>query len=168
MLIVGDANFLGVDGGAGTDTLRMAGTSGFTLDLPTLAPGAIKDIEVIDLVAGELNNILTVTQQTLLDLSTTSNRLTVLGGSGDTVNATGFTAGSAQTVNGITYNTYTSGLAELWVQSGVAVVTAVPPVGFVPSAMSWTDQADFAAFAPPPESSFSPAISWTDQAVLAV
>ncbi|WP_397580560.1 beta strand repeat-containing protein [Sphingorhabdus sp.] len=168
-LIVGDTSFLSVDGGAGTDTLRMAGTSGFDLNLSTLAAGAIKDIEVIDLVvAGSLNNSLTVTQQTLLDLSTTSNRLTVLGGSGDTVNATGFTAGSAQTVNGITYNTYTSGLAELWVQSGVAVVTAVPPVGFVPSAMSWTDQADFAAFAPPPESSFSPAISWTDQAVLAV
>ena len=168
-LIVGDTSFLSVDGGAGTDTLRMAGTSGFDLNLSTLAAGTIKDIEVIDLVvAGSLNNSLTVTQQTLLDLSTTSNRLTVLGGSGDTVNATGFTAGSAQTVNGITYNTYTSGLAELWVQSGVAVVTAVPPVGFVPSAMSWTDQADFAAFAPPPESSFSPAISWTDQAVLAV
>jgi hypothetical protein len=170
-LIVGDTNFLSVDGGAGTDTLRMAGTSGFDLNLSTLAAGAIKDIEVIDLVvAGSLNNSLTVTQQTLLDLSTTSNRLTVLGGSGDTVNATGFTAGSAQTVNGITYNTYNSGLAELWVQQGVTVVT-VPVASFESSffsAMSWTDQADFAAFAPTTESSFSPAISWTDQAVLAV
>jgi hypothetical protein len=170
-LIVGDTSFLSVDGGAGTDTLRMAGTSGFDLNLSTLAAGAIKDIEVIDLVvAGSLNNSLTVTQQTLLDLSTTSNRLTVLGGSGDTVNATGFTAGSAQTANGITYNTYNSGLAELWVQQGVAVVT-VPVLSFESSffsAMSWTDQADFAAFAPTTESSFSPAISWTDQAVLAV
>jgi hypothetical protein len=143
MLIVGDANFLGVDGGAGTDTLRMAGTSGFTLDLPTLAPGAIKDIEVIDLVAGELNNILTVTQQTLLDLSTTSDRLTVLGDSGDTVNANGFSAGgAAQTVDGITYNVYNNGSAELWVQQGVVVDGIVPPpAGFVAPAISWTDQA---------------------------
>jgi hypothetical protein len=143
MLIVGDANFLGVDGGAGTDTLRMAGTSGFTLDLPTLAPGAIKDIEVIDLVAGELNNILTVTQQTLLDLSTTSDLLTVLGDSGDTVNANGFSAGgAAQTVDGITYNVYNNGSAELWVQQGVVVDGIVPPpAGFVAPAISWTDQA---------------------------
>jgi hypothetical protein len=143
MLIVGDANFLGVDGGAGTDTLRMAGTSGFTLDLPTLAPGAIKDIEVIDLVAGELNNILTVTQQTLLDLSTTSDLLTVLGDSGDTVNANGFSAGgAAQTVDDITYNVYNNGSAELWVQQGVVVDGIVPPpAGFVAPAISWTDQA---------------------------
>jgi Ca2+-binding RTX toxin-like protein len=121
-LIVGDASFVRVDGGAGTDTLRMAGTSGFTLNLSTLAAGAIKDIEVIDLVAGSLNNSLTVTQQTLLDLSTTSNRLTVLGDSGDTVTATGFTSGSAQTENSINYTTYTNGLANLWVQNGVTVV----------------------------------------------
>jgi hypothetical protein len=85
MLIVDDANFLGVDGGAGTDILPMAGTSGFGLDLSTLTPGAINDIESIDLVAGELNNMLTITQQTLLDFSTTSDHLTFTqSGSGDT------------------------------------------------------------------------------------
>ena len=121
-LIISNDNFGRVDGGADTDTLRMAGTSGFTLNLSTLAVGAIKDIEVIDLVAGSLNNTLTVTQQTLMNLSTTTNRLTVLGGSGDTVNATGFTSGSAQTENSINYTTYTNGLANLWVQNGVTVV----------------------------------------------
>jgi hypothetical protein len=132
MLIIGDASFVRVDGGAGTDTLRMAGTSGFTLNLSTLAAGAIKDIEVIDLVAGSLNNILTVTQQTLMNLSTTTNRLMVLGGSGDTVNANGFTATGSATDNGITYTTYTNGAATLWVQSGVNVVGATPlPGGFV-------------------------------------
>jgi hypothetical protein len=143
MLIVDDANFLGVDGGAGTDILPMAGTSGFTLDLPTLTPGAIKDIEPIDLVAGELNNMLTITQQTLLDFSTTSDLLTVLGDSGDTVNANGFSAGgAAQTADGITYNVYNNGSAELWVQQGVVVDGIVPPpAGFVAPAISWTDQA---------------------------
>jgi hypothetical protein len=121
-LIIGNASFGRVDGGADTDTLRLAGTSGFTLNLSTLAAVAIKDIEVIDLVAGSLNNILTVTQQTLMNLSTTTNRLTVLGGSGDTVNASGFTFGSDQTENSINYTTYTNGLANLWVQNGVTVV----------------------------------------------
>jgi Ca2+-binding RTX toxin-like protein len=122
MLIISNANFGRVDGGADTDTLRLAGTSGFTLNLSTLAAGAIKDIERIDLVAGSLNNILTVTQQTLLDLSTTSNRLTVLGDSGDRVNAAGFSIDVLQAENGINYTTYTNGLANLWVQNGVTVV----------------------------------------------
>jgi len=112
-----------------------------------------------------LNNTLTVTQQTLLGLSTTSNRLTVLGDSGDRVNAAGFTAGSNQIVNGITYKTYSSGLAELWVQNGVVVETGVS--NFAP-AISWTDQSDLAGIVSPPESSFAPAVSWADQAVLAV
>jgi hypothetical protein len=167
-LVIRNAAFGRVDGGADTDTLRMAGTSGFVLNLSTLAPGAIKDIEVIDLVVGSFNNILTITQQTLLDLSSTSNRLTVLGDSGDTVTAVGFTAGSNQIVNGITYNTYTSGLAQLWVQQGVTVNTA-PPISlnnFAP-ALSWTDQADLAALLSPSESNFAPALSWADQADLA-
>jgi Ca2+-binding RTX toxin-like protein len=121
-LIISNDNFGRVDGGADIDTLRLAGTNGFTLDLSALAAVAIKDIEVIDLVAGSLGNMLTVTRQTLMNLSTTTNRLTVLGGSGDTVNATGFTFGSAQTENSINYTTYTNGLANLWVQNGVTVV----------------------------------------------
>jgi Ca2+-binding RTX toxin-like protein len=129
-LIISNANFGRVDGGADIDTLRLAGA--FTLDLSALAAVAIKDIEVIDLVAGSLNNILTVTRQTLMNLSTTTNRLTVLGDSGDTVNANGFTATGSATDNGITYTTYTNGAAKLWVQSGVNVVGATPlPGGFV-------------------------------------
>jgi Ca2+-binding RTX toxin-like protein len=126
-LMIGDAGFVRVDGGAGTDTLRLAGTSGLSLNLSTLAPGAIKDIEVIDLVAGSLNNSLTVTQQTLLDLSSTTDIVKVLGGNGDTVTATGFTTGLILTENNITYNVYKSGAATLWVQSGVNVVGATPP-----------------------------------------
>ena len=139
ILIIGDAGFVRVDGGTGTDTLRLAGPSGFGLDLSTLAAGAIKDIEQIDLVAGSLNNTLTITQQTLLDLSTTSNRLTVLGDSGDIVNASGFTAvATGQNLNGILYNTYTNGSAELWVQQGVVVE--------LPSAqMMWAQQVVLAA-----------------------
>jgi hypothetical protein len=127
-LIISNANFGRVDGGADIDTLRLAGA--FTLDLSALAAVAIKDIEVIDLVAGSLNNILTVTRQTLMNLSTTTNRLMVLGGSGDTVNAFGFTLDTGTiTDKGITYTTYTNGAAKLWVQQGVNVVTTPPPPG---------------------------------------
>jgi hypothetical protein len=146
MIIVSDLAFNFIDGGAGTDTLRLAGGTDLNLDLSALAAGTLKDIEQIDLVAGSLNNTLTVTQQTLLDLSSTSNRLTVLGGAGDTVNANGFTAGAIQVVNGITYKTYTNGAAELWVQQDVTVAgTIAPPAGFVPPAISWAEQAVLAA-----------------------
>jgi Ca2+-binding RTX toxin-like protein len=140
MLIVGDASFR-VDGGSGIDTLRLAGPSGFGLNLSTLAPGAIKEIEQIDLGVGDsLNNTLTVTQQSLLDLSSTTDLLKVFGDSGDTVNATGFVVGSSQTEDDITYNVYTNGSATLWVQQGVVVNTPAP-LGFVPPAVSWADQA---------------------------
>jgi hypothetical protein len=187
-LIIGDANFIRVDGGTGTDTLRLAGPGGFSLNLSTLVTGAIKDIEQIDLVVGgSLNNTLTVTKQSLLDLSSTSDLLKVFGDSGDTVNAGGFTAGSILTDNNITYNVYTNGSATLWVQQGVIVNTAGP--NFAPAiawadqadlgallspsennfapAFSWTGQADLAVLAPPSENNFAPAFSWTDQAVLA-
>ncbi|MFN7719572.1 MAG: beta strand repeat-containing protein, partial [Sphingomonadaceae bacterium] len=123
-LIVGDASFGRVDGGTGTDTLRLAGTTGFSLVLSTLAAGAIKDIEQIDLVAGTLDNSLTVTEQSLRNLSTTTDLLKVLGGAGDTVNATGFATGGSIIENGINFTAYTSGLATLWVQQGVSVSDA--------------------------------------------
>ncbi|WP_397603410.1 calcium-binding protein, partial [Sphingorhabdus sp.] len=141
ILIVGDASFR-VDGGSGIDTLRLAGPSGFGLNLSTLAPGAIKEIEQIDLGVGDsLNNTLTVTKQSLLDLSSTTDLLKVFGDSGDTVNATGFVTGTSQTEDGITYNVYTNGSATLWVQQGVTVEGAVPALGFVAPAVSWADQA---------------------------
>jgi Ca2+-binding RTX toxin-like protein len=148
-LIIGDDDFVRVDGGAGTDTLRLAGGTDINLNLSTLAKGAIKDIEQIDLVAGSLNNILTVTQESLLDLSSTSDLLKVFGDSGDTVNATGFVAGVSRTENGITFNVYTNGAATLWVQQGVKVVLTAPPISSTDQP-SWTNQT-----------------SWMDQAVLA-
>ncbi len=145
-LIVSDASFIRVDGGTGTDTLRLAGATGFGLNLSTLVPGAIKDIEQIDLVAGSLNNTLTITQQSLLDLSSTSDLLRVFGDDGDIVNVTGFVSGSSVTDKGVTYNIFTSGAATLWVQNGVTVVGATPPPsGFVAPAFAWAEHAVLAA-----------------------
>jgi len=75
-----------------------------------------------------LNNTLTVTKQSLLDLSSTTNIVKVTGDSGDTVNATGFAANGSALQNDITYQIYTNGAATLWVQQGVTVVGAAPPV----------------------------------------
>jgi Ca2+-binding RTX toxin-like protein len=139
IIIVPDllSNF--IDGGAGTDTLRFAGSGG-SHNLSTLAAGVITDIEQIDLVAGSSANTLTVTQQSLLGLSSTSDLLKVFGDSADKVIATGFATGSTTTEKGITYNIYTNGTATLWVQQGVQVEGAVPPSGFVAQAISWADQ----------------------------
>jgi hypothetical protein len=128
-----------IDGGAGTDTLRFAGSGG-SHNLSTLAAGVIKDIEQIDLVVGSSANTLTVTEQSLRNLSSTSDILKVFGDGNDKVIATGFATGSTEEENGITYNIYTNGTATLWVQQGVQVEGAVPPSGFVAQAISWADQ----------------------------
>ncbi|VVH66459.1 hypothetical protein BSPLISOX_2429, partial [uncultured Gammaproteobacteria bacterium] len=69
----------------------------------------------------------------LLDASTSTNILKVLGNSGDEVIATGFDDSTIdKTVNGITYDVYThsdantSANAELWVQKGVTTLDAKP------------------------------------------
>ena len=150
LLLIGDATFALVDGGTGTDTLRMNGSTGFDLNLSTVGTGRIRDIEVIDMRAGAANNnTLTVTEQTLRDLSTTTDILRVLGDADDTVVANGFVTSGTKVENGITYNTYKSGLAELWTQQNVvvngAVSTPAPVVGFVAPEMSWANNAVLAA-----------------------
>jgi hypothetical protein len=146
-LVISDTSFEFVDGGIGTDILQMKGTTGFALNLSTLSAGKIRNIEVIDMVAGSLDNTLTVTQQSLLDLSTTTDILKVLGDSADKVTATGFSLATTQTENGITFNIYKNGTAELWTQQGVTVDVAPPPppVAFVPQAFSWAEHAVLAA-----------------------
>ncbi|MFM2237071.1 MAG: hypothetical protein RL209_1105 [Pseudomonadota bacterium] len=146
-IVVGDLNFALVDGGTGTDTLIMNGVVGLSLNLSTLAAGLIKDIEEIDMGVGTLANTLTLTQQTLIDLSSTTDILKVLGDSADKVNAAGFTFVSTKFEDGITYNTYKSGAAELWTQLGVVVDirTPPPPAAVVPQAFSWAEHAVLAA-----------------------
>ena len=71
-------------GGTGTDTLRLDG-SGLTLNLTTLADNTLTDIEVID-ITGSGANTLTLDFQEVVNLSSTSNTLTVRTNAGDTVN----------------------------------------------------------------------------------
>jgi hypothetical protein len=80
----GDAgNRARVDGGGGIDTLKLEGV-GLTLDLTKISNRRIQDIEVID-ITGSGNNILKLNLDELLDASTSTNILKVLGDSGDKV-----------------------------------------------------------------------------------
>jgi hypothetical protein len=138
-----------LDGGTGIDTLRMVNGATMNFDLSKIPAGRIRDIEVIDLVvfSGSNSNTLTVTQQSLIDLSSTTDILKVLGNSADTVKAAGFTVGSFKFENGILFSTYKNGAAELWVQEGVVVdiTTPPPPAAVVPQAFSWAEHAVLAA-----------------------
>jgi hypothetical protein len=84
-------------------------------------------IEVID-ITGSGNNILKLNLDELLDASTSTNILKVLGDSGDKVYAAGFGDSTIdKTVNGITYDIYTHSDAntnadvELWVQQEIVM-----------------------------------------------
>ncbi|MES2264890.1 MAG: Ig-like domain-containing protein [Pseudomonadota bacterium] len=125
IITVSDLTFQRIDGGAGSDTLALAG-AGIGLDLANLR-NRIAGIETIDLT-GSGNNTLTLTVLDVLNLSDTSNRLVINGNAGDSVSAaegwiddgTGVNAG---------YHTYHLGTAILLVgtavgQSGITLGTA--------------------------------------------
>ncbi|WP_295627369.1 FG-GAP-like repeat-containing protein, partial [uncultured Nitrosomonas sp.] len=79
---VSDLDFQLVDGGSGNDTLGLDG-GGMNLDLAN-TQGKISGIETIDL-NGSGNNILTLTSESVVNLSDTTNILIVKGNDGDHV-----------------------------------------------------------------------------------
>jgi len=96
------------DGGAGSDTLRFASASQ-SLDLMALAQSKIQNIEVIDLT-GTGNNTLALTPEDVLDLSSTTNQLIVMGNAGDVINSTGQgwnRDSTTTTIGGQVYDVYT-------------------------------------------------------------
>ncbi len=74
-----------VDGGSGTDSLRLKSGN---LDLTAVGNAIIQDVETVNLTnAG--NNRLTLRAQDILDLSSSTDTLKVLGSAGDSVNIVG-------------------------------------------------------------------------------
>ncbi len=120
ILRVSDFTFARAMGGGGTDTLALAG-SGMTLDLSTIANTRLQDIERIDLT-GTGNNALVVSRLEVLNLSSTSNTLRVLGDAGDSVDL-GVGWAAAGSVGG--YTTYTNGAATAVVDNDVSVACFV-------------------------------------------
>ena len=79
-LLIGAAGDLRLHGGGGFDTLKLTGS----LDLRLESGPAIQDVERISLEGGGTNGI-TLDAASLLDLSSTSDVLMVIGDAGDTV-----------------------------------------------------------------------------------
>ncbi|MFN4143611.1 Ig-like domain-containing protein [Aestuariivirga sp.] len=125
LLAVSDTGFLRIDGGTGTDTLRLQG-SGLHLDLDAMLPGKITSIEGIDLT-GTGNNRLTIGKLDALGLTEERSGgqavLTITGNAGDSVSAVGqiWSHAGAVTEGGVSFGRYTVDGVELRIQNGVAV-----------------------------------------------
>jgi hypothetical protein len=102
------------DGGAGRDVLKL---SGGNLDLTRMGQSRILNVETISM-NGAGDNVLTLTARNVLDLSSTTDTLRVLGGARDSVNIVGKFNEGATSVN---FTTYTIGSAKLLVDTDVAV-----------------------------------------------
>jgi Ca2+-binding RTX toxin-like protein len=104
-----------VDGGAGSDRLLLKSGN---LDLTGVDNGVIRDIETVDLRGGG-DNRLTLAAQDILDLSSTTDTLRVLGRAGDSVNIVG-----SYTDEGVSggYHRYSVGAATLLVDTDITSV----------------------------------------------
>ncbi|CAB5497941.1 hypothetical protein THERMOS_751 [Bathymodiolus thermophilus thioautotrophic gill symbiont] len=116
-----------IDGGSNTDTLKLEG-SNLNLNLAKIDNGRIQDIEIIDLT-GSGNNSLDLNLSDLLDISSETNVLKIIGDTGDTVNIQhgiyDFMMGPSATEDGVTYNVYSNSkatTAELWIDQDLNVI----------------------------------------------
>jgi hypothetical protein len=115
VLTVTTAGFQRIDGGTGIDTLRLDG-SGISLDLTTLPDNRLQSIEVID-ITGTGKNTLTLNAREVLNLSDSTNTLTVRRNVGDVVNrGDGWTQAETETIGVETFEVFTAGAATLRVQ----------------------------------------------------
>jgi len=109
-----------IQGGAGTDTLRVDGANK-ALDLTTISNAKITNVEIINLT-GSGNNTLTLNLADVLALSLTTNTLRVDGNAGDIVHrGAGWTPGADQVIGAQTYDTFTQGTAILLVDTDVGI-----------------------------------------------
>ncbi len=122
IVAIPDVTFRRLDGGNGSDTLRIDG-AGISLDLTTLADTKLTSFEVIDL-RGNGANSLTLNALEVLNLTSNSNAshtvntLKVRRDADDTINmGIGWTRTSNTTVDGVTYNSYQNGATKLLLEA---------------------------------------------------
>ena len=117
-MAISTSGFTRIEGGSGTDTLRLDGTD-LSLDFRAIADGAITEIEVIDL-NGQGNSV-SLDVLEVLRLSDSSNTVRILGDNTDTLSLSGFgwTTETAVTEAGITFDVFSDGEAVIQVQQGI-------------------------------------------------
>ncbi len=118
-IVIGSSEFYRVRGGAGEDTLRFSGEIVLSLEDQR---DRIDEIERIDLGEPGPDSV-SVRRLDLLNLSPTSNRLYVVGTSEDKVESLGdnWQFNGAVADNGIDFNSFSAGRAELFVEVGVTL-----------------------------------------------
>jgi Ca2+-binding RTX toxin-like protein len=115
-----DAADASIQGGAGLDTLKIAG-SGVTLDLTLIPDTRITDVEVID-IAGTGNNTVALKLSDVLAMSSTTDTLRIDGNAGDRVTAVdagSWVHGADQVISANTYHAFSQASALLLVDSHV-------------------------------------------------
>jgi hypothetical protein len=123
---VPDLAFRRIDGDRGFDVLALNG-AGITLDLSAFAD-RIRAIEQIDL-SGAGNNTLLLRGHDVLQLSSTSNQLRILGNAGDVLITRDWTYFGDVSGGSDVFRIYTQGAATLLVDTDVVVANAVIQLG---------------------------------------
>jgi len=116
-LAISDVTFASIQGGRGTDTLRFDGT-GLNLDLSTQADNKVQSIETIN-ITGSGDNSLTLKLSDVLNISDSTNELSLLGDIGDSVTVSDSSWTTGATFAGFT--TYTSGLGTLVIDDDISL-----------------------------------------------
>jgi hypothetical protein len=121
VLAISSSTFARIDGGNGSDTLRLDG-AGISLNLTTLADNKLTSIEAID-VRGSGANTLTLDLAEVLNITEgsnaarTANTLTIRRDADDTITkGTGWSQRASVSVSGITYQVFTQAAATLLVE----------------------------------------------------
>ena len=126
VLAIDDFSFQRIDGGNGKDRLRLDST-GRTLDLSNILDPEIAGLEEIDLNGS--SNRLTLSLQDALNLSDTSNSLTVHGNATNSVSLIGaWGQDGTEAVGGVTFARFVNGAAIVRVQQNIDVSGALPRV----------------------------------------
>ena len=138
MISVTALDFAAIDGGTGADTLVLDG-AGLSLDLTGAGHAGVDSVEVFDL-SGTGGDTLVLDARAVFDLTEEREggvaSLDVRGDADDRVELSGssFALTGTAAEDGVTYNIYRDGNAQLRVEAGVQVVTI--PVFTSPAAVS--------------------------------